>query len=260
MTADEAIASSRPAAGQAWDAAGYEKNAGFVATLGGEVLDLLAPRPGERILDLGCGDGTLTARLAASGAEVVGLEPDPRMAARARERGIDVIEQDAHDPFGTEDFDAVFSNAALHWMHDPFRVLANTRQALRRGGRLVAEQGGFGNVAAVRCAIAAAIEAAGYGIPAEVWDFPTPAAQSRRLETVALRVHQMILIPRPTPLPTGIAGWLATFADPYLTDVPASDRNAVLADAERRLLPCLCDETGAWTADYVRLRFAADAV
>lgn len=244
-----------PAAGQAWSAEGYARDAGFVPALGADVLALLDPRPGERVLDLGCGDGALTARLVALGAEVTGLEPDPDMAAAARARGIAVIGQDAHDPFGAGAFDAVFSNAALHWMRDPARVLANARAALRPGGRLVAEQGGFGNVAAVVTAIDAARDARGLG-RLRVWDFPSPTLQRARLEAAGFEVAHLALIPRPTPLPTGMTGWLRTFAGPFLRDAP--DPAALLADAESRL-GALHDPAEGWIADYVRLRFAARA-
>jgi SAM-dependent methyltransferase len=130
-----------PAAGQDWSAESYAQNAGFVPALGAEVLALLDPRPGERILDLGCGDGVLTLRLIEAGAKVMGLEPDPDMAQASRARGVKVLEQDAHDPFGEGLYDAVFSNAALHWMREPETVLANVRRALRPGGRFVPSRG-----------------------------------------------------------------------------------------------------------------------
>jgi SAM-dependent methyltransferase len=247
-----------PAAGQDWSASGYAAHAAFVPALGADALALLAPRPGERILDLGCGDGALTLRLVEAGAEATGLEPDPDMAAMARARGLRVVEADAHDPFGEGAFDAVFSNAALHWMRDPPRVLRNVRRALRPGGRLVAEQGGWGNVAAVVTALNAAREALGRA-PAHPWDFPSPALQRRRLEEAGFAVEALALVPRPTPLPTGMAGWLATFAGPFARDLPPEGRGILLADAERRLA-ALRDPVEGWAADYVRLRFAARAV
>ncbi|MCA8878754.1 MAG: methyltransferase domain-containing protein [Rhodobacteraceae bacterium] len=248
---------AHPAAGQSWSAQGYAHHAGFVSELGGPLVDLLDPRGDERILDLGCGDGALTARLAQSGAEVVGLEPDPSMAAAARARGLTVLERDAHDPFGEAAFDAVFSNAALHWMREPAQVLRNVQASLRPGGRFVAEQGGFGNVAAVVTALRGALAARGHPCPDPgPWDFPRPEAQSVRLEAAGFRVAEIALIPRPTPLPTGIAGWLETFAAPYLAAVPEAERPAIRADAEVLLTP-LRDETGQWWADYVRLRFVA---
>lgn len=242
-----------PPAGQRWSPEAYAAHAAFVPALGADALALLDPRPGERILDLGCGDGALTARIAAAGAAVTGLEPDPAMAAAARARGLEVLERDAHEPFGDGLYDAVFSNAALHWMRDPARVLGHAARALRPGGRLVAEQGGFGNVAAIVTALNAARESV--GLPAAApWDFPSPTAQAARLEAAGLRVLRMALLPRPTPLPTGMAGWLRTFAGPFVAGV--ADAPALLADAERRL-GALHDPTEGWSADYVRLRFEA---
>lgn len=246
-----------PAAGQAWSAEGYARHAGFVPALGADVLALLDPRPGERILDLGCGDGVLTARIAEAGTDITGLEPDPDMAEAARGRGLAVLEQDAHAPFGEAEFDAVFSNAALHWMREPEVVLRNVRHALRSGGRFVAEQGGFGNVAAVVTAINAALEARGRAA-LHPWDFPSPSLQRQRLEAEGFRVLSIGLHPRPTPLPTGIGGWLATFGGPFLRGLRALEAEAVLQDAERRL-GALHDPAEGWIADYVRLRFAAVA-
>lgn len=247
----------RPAAGQHWDPAAYAAHAAFVPALGAPVLELLAPQPGERILDLGCGDGVLTARLLASGAKVTGIDADPQLAAAARGRGIVVTEQDAHTPFGAEVFDAVFSNAALHWMRDPPTVLSNIAAALRPGGRLVAEQGGFGNVAAVVTALTAALEAGGHPPPDPFpWDFPSPRLLRRRLAAAGLETVQATLIPRPTALPTGMAGWLVTFADPFLAGQDDAARAALRADTLRRL-SALHDPEEGWIADYVRLRFVA---
>jgi SAM-dependent methyltransferase len=243
------------AAGQAWSARDYANNAGFVPALGADVLALLAPKPGEAILDLGCGDGVLTQTLAASGATVTGLEPDPDLCAAARVRGIKVLNQDAHDPFGETCFDAVFSNAALHWMRAPETVLANVYTSLRPGGRFVAEQGGFGNVAAIVTAINAAMEAA--GLPAcAPWDFPSPSLQRERLKLAGFEMTAIALIPRPTPLPTGISGWLRTFAGPFVGSLSLQHQRTILDDAERRMV-ALHDPLEGWIADYVRLRFSA---
>lgn len=244
-----------PPGGQDWNAATYARNAGFVPALGADVLALLAPRPGERIVDLGCGDGVLTARIAAAGAEVTGIEPAPDLAEAAARRGIAVWRQDAREPWPAQGFDAVFSNAALHWIADPAPVLAHAYAALRPGGRFVAEQGGFGNVAAVVTALNAARAARGRPACAP-WDFPSPVRQRARLEAAGFRVEDIALIPRPTPLPTGMAGWLQTFAGPFLADLPDGDRAALLAEAVA-LLSALHEAETGWFADYVRLRFLA---
>jgi SAM-dependent methyltransferase len=250
-----AAAPSAPPGGQDWHAATYARNAAFVPALGADVLALLDPRPGERILDIGCGDGALTAKIAAAGAEVTGIEPAPDLAAAAVARGLTVWRQDAREAWAEGNFDAVFSNAALHWIADPVPVLAHAFAALRPGGRFVAEQGGFGNVAAVVTALNAA--RAVRGLPAcRPWDFPSPLRQRARLEAAGFAVEDIVLIPRPTPLPTGMAGWLATFAGPFLADLGEAARPELLAAAEA-LMPALHEPEAGWFADYVRLRFTA---
>ncbi len=247
--------SGQPAAGQHWQAEGYARHAGFVPALGGDVLALLAPQPGERILDLGCGDGVLTLRLAEAGAQVTGLDADPSMLEAARAKGLAVVQGDAHEPLPGGPYDAVFSNAVLHWMRDAPRVIANVFNALRPGGRFVAEQGGFGNIAAIVTALNAARAERGLP-PLSPWDYPSPTTQTRRLEAAGFRVAAMQLIPRPTPLPTGLAGWLETFAAPAMADMAVQDRPAFLTRVAA-LLPALHDPAEGWIADYVRLRFAA---
>ena len=163
-----------------WNAGTYVHNAGFVAELGVPVLDLLAPRPGERILDLGCGDGALTLTLAARGAEVVGVDASADMAAAARARGLDARRLDGHalslEATGGQPFDAVFSNAALHWMLDPDAVIAGVARVLRPGGRFVGEFGGAGNVGQIGRALVSALERRGLD-GATVWPWYFPDAE-----------------------------------------------------------------------------------
>ncbi|PMR75364.1 class I SAM-dependent methyltransferase [Billgrantia endophytica] len=246
------------APGQTWRASSYAHHAGFVPALGRDVATLLAPRPGERILDLGCGDGTLTTELAKSGATLVGVDASTDMVDAARTRGLDARVADAHHlPFDHE-FDAVFSNAALHWMFNHEAVVASIHRALKPGGRFVAEFGGHGNVAAICTAMLAALRARGISGKARFpWFFPTVEEYRECLESAGFTVASIQLIPRPTPLPTGMGGWLATFANPFLHGLSDDIREVILDDAIGLLAPSLCDSHGNWTADYVRLRVKA---
>ena len=246
-------------AGQDWQAERYARNARFVADLGQPVVELLAPEPGERILDLGCGDGVLTKKLAELGCDVVGVDAGPDMIRVARELGLDAHVVDGHELAFEREFDAVFSNAALHWMkRDPDAVVAGVARALKPGGRFVGEFGGHGNVAAIVTALLAVLARRDLdGMRGHPWYFPTPAAYRKRLEAHGFRVESIDLIPRPTPLPTGMSAWLDTFGEPMLKLLPESERPAVKEEAVELLAPALRDEAGNWTADYVRLRFRA---
>ena len=251
---------SQQLAAQEWNSARYAENARFVSDLGQPVLDLLAPRPGERILDLGCGDGALTEKLVATGAEVVGVDSSPDMIAAAKRRGLDARITDALALNFQFEFDAVFSNAAMHWMkRDPDTVIRGVYRALKPGGRFASEMGGFGCVAAITVALCATLENFGIENPASLipWYFPEPQEYRQRLEHNGFRVDYIALIPRPTPLPTGMRGWLETFAIPFTKLLPEDQRSAFLDGVTDRLRPVLCDFQGRWTADYMRLRFLA---
>jgi len=245
---------------QDWKAERYAQHAHFVPALGQPVLELLAPKPGERILDLGCGDGVLTAKIAASGASVFGVDGSADMIAAARARGLDARVMDGMKlEFGHE-FDAVFSNAALHWMKaDPDAVIRGVARALKPGGRFVAEMGGHGCVAAITLALVVALERHGVaGAAAHIpWYFPTVDDYQARLERAGFAADYIALIPRPTPLPTDMGGWIETFGDSLLSLLPADQRGRARDEAVAMLRPLLCDGQGRWTGDYIRLRFAA---
>ncbi|GAC1501117.1 MAG: class I SAM-dependent methyltransferase [Vulcanimicrobiaceae bacterium] len=248
----------RPDAGQTWNAATYARNGRFVADLALPVVALLAPRAHETILDLGCGDGTLTLEIANSGARAIGCDASEAFVDAARARGIDARHIDGHALAFAGEFDAVFSNAALHWMLRPTDVIAGVRRALRPGGRFVGEFGGHGNIAAIVTALHAVLERRGVATEAlRPWFFPTPSQYAELLEAGGFRVDEIALIPRPTPLATGMDAWLATFGQPYLSALPKNEREPARADALRLLASALRDSRGAWTADYVRLRFSA---
>lgn len=249
-----------------WDATRYDEAFAFVPAMGAAVLDLLDPQPGERVLDLGCGSGELTAQIASRGARVVGVDSSSQMLARARERfpDLDVRLADAERlPVG-EPFDAVFSNAALHWMTRPDDVLVGVRAVLRDGGRFVAEMGAARNVTALVAALREAAELVGITVDLPLpWYFPTPAEQATRLERAGFTVRLMQYVDRPTRLTDvrdGAADWWRMFGASTLSAVPAGQVEELLATVNEVAAPRLRGADGVWVVDYVRLRFVAEAV
>jgi len=244
---------------QSWDPDGYARNARFVSDLGAAVVELLAPQAGERILDLGCGDGALTIKLAAMGCDVIGVDASAPQVEAARRLGLDARVADGARLTFDAEFDAVFSNAAIHWMKPPDDVIAGVWRALRPGGRFVGELGGYGCVETIKRALIDALERRGIdGDALNPWYFPTVEDYSARLARRGFAVRYIALIPRPTPLPTEINGWLETFAQSFMAPLTNSARADFIDEVREALRPTLCDGSGMWFADYVRLRFAAD--
>ncbi|WP_020617248.1 class I SAM-dependent methyltransferase [Paenibacillus daejeonensis] len=244
-----------------WQADTYDHKLDFVSRLGDGILSLLQPQAGERILDLGCGTGDLTAEIAAAGAVAVGIDLSAEMIERGRSKypHLDLSVQNAYTYRTQEPFDAVFSNAALHWMRDAGTVAETVALALRPGGRFVAEFGGHGNVAALVGATEAALAAHGYD-PAgrNPWYFPTVGEYASLLEARGFRVMWAQELDRPTPLKgeSGVRDWLDVLADDFFHDVSAPDKASIYQMVEDHLRPAIYVD-GQWVADYRRLRICA---
>jgi SAM-dependent methyltransferase len=241
-----------------WDPDRYAREARFVADFGQALVPLLDLKPGERVLDLGCGDGVLTQSLAEQGCRVVGVDASPRQVEAARRRGVTALVCDGHNlPFDCE-FDAVFSNAALHWMRRPGDVLAGVTRALKPGGRFVAEFGGHGNVGTICQALREALECRGHRYESlNPWYFPTVDEYRGKLERAGFEVDWIQSFSRPTPLPGDMIGWLETFAQSFTIGWSPAERTALFTEVREACRPKLCDANGRWTADYVRLRLVA---
>lgn len=244
-----------------WNPALYDQKHAFIFEYGRGLLAVLAPQAGERILDLGCGTGHLTQAIAATGARVVGLDSSREMIEQARETypGIEFLVADARAFSFPYQFDAVFSNAALHWIREAERVVEHIVAALRPGGRFVAEFGGKGNVARITGALQEAMRAIA-GVEVESgWYFPSIGSYTALLEQHGLEVQSAILFDRPTKLEEGQRGlrnWLTMFCESMFADLPAAVKQNVIEHVEARLRPDLFKE-GNWFADYRRLRIVA---
>lgn len=261
---DAPLSAAMPITGQSWDTAAYAAHGRFVATMAASVVRLLHPQAGERILDVGCGDGALTEELASTGAILVGIDASAEMVAAAQLRGLDAHVMKAREIAFNGTFDAAFSNAALHWIPavDQLPSLRAIHAAVEPGGRFVAEMGGQGNIAAIRTALSAVLGPAGIDAEAAAASFfPSPDRYRALLEDAGFTVTSIDLHPRPTPLPHGPDGltiWLNTFRNGVLDFLDHETRSQAIREVVHLLEPILQDPgTGAWTADYVRLRFHA---
>jgi trans-aconitate 2-methyltransferase len=246
---------------QKWDAELYEARHSFVWQYGAGLIDLLAPKPGERILDVGCGTGQLTKQIADAGASVVGIDSALEMIGQARQNYPQLAFAlcDCTQMKYCDEFDAIFSNAALHWVLQAEVAVRCMAKALRPGGRLVAEFGGHGNIQTIETAIMHVL--AGYladAVPESRTFFPTMAQYAALLEVNGFEVRLAQLYDRPTPLEgaDGMQNWIRQFKWYYFAPLPASKQLEALNEVVSELRPLLHSEAG-WTADYRRLRVVA---
>lgn len=222
------------------------------------MLDLLGEVRGLRVLDLGCGDGVLTLKLIERGASVVGVDSSEAMVQAAKEKGIEARVADAMNlkvPEGA--YDAVFTNAAMHWMPDHPAVMRGAFHALKPGGVFAGELGGHGNVAAIATALRAVFAVRNLEFKSP-WTYASMNRFGDQLAGAGFTRIQIQMIPRPTPLPTGMEGWLRTFARAILPMEDEKLSEAMISEAVSLLEGALKDEAGNWFADYIRLRFRAE--
>ena len=240
-----------------WNAEGYRDHANFVSELALPVVDLLAPKAGEKILDLGCGEGALGLEIVRRGADVLGVDLSEEMVAKAQANGLEAEVMSVTDmPFRSE-FDAVFSNAMLHWVREPELAVANIARALKPGGRFVAEFGGAGNVhhivEAMRTVFGLHPE---FGVFDDFWYFPTPEKYAEILGRHGLSVTTIELIPRPTPI-DDIAHWLAIFTNGVTEHLDEAQTSMFRKEVREALIPTNYTDEEGWISDYVRLRVQA---
>jgi trans-aconitate methyltransferase len=241
-----------------WDPQRYAENARFVSDLGEPLLAMLNPQPKELILDLGCGDGALSEKIAASGCTLYAVDTSFAQIEATKKRGLQALVMDGQQLSFKQPFDAVFTNAALHWMKQPERVVAGVWNVLKSGGRFVGEFGGKGNVQKIRAALHAALRRRGIDAePIDPWYYPSPEEYSALLRKFGFTVQYIELIPRPTPLPGDILAWLEIFAQPFTKAAKECERESLVAEVRTELEPKLRNSEGNWVADYVRLRFRA---
>lgn len=245
-----------------WNATLYDEKIHFVSRLGKGVLELLDPQPGEQILDLGCGTGDLTHEIAKAGAVPTGIDYAASMIEKAQAKYPEIsFSVENALAFRTEEtFDAVFSNAVLHWIRPPEKVVENVWHCLRSGGRFVAEFGGKGNVQSIVQAIAEVLDMDNLDISERnPWYYPSIGEYSLLLEHQGFRVTYAVHFDRPTPLPGGEDGldhWLDMFSDDFFLGLSFEEKQEMYGKIKQRLKGELYKDN-EWVADYKRIRVLA---
>lgn len=244
--------------GHKWNPKGYDEHAHYVYKLGEPLVALLAPSEGEKILDLGCGHGELTLRLSEFECDVLGIDLSEDMVHAAIENGVNAVVMNAEELIFDNEFDGIISNAAIHWMDDIGKVVESCYRSLKFGGRFVGEFGGDGNVRKILNATEKYFEKhPELGVFTTPWYFPSVEEFGEELDHAGFYTEYMELIERPTPLPTGIKGWLVTFYHGLMSGFTDKQKEDFINEVSEMLKPDLYNADTGWHADYVRIRFKA---
>lgn len=237
-----------------WNVEQYQQLLSSVPGAGKILIELLAPVPGERVLDIGCGDGSITEKILRHGCEVIGVDASMKMVTAASKRGIDARYMDARYLTFDNEFDAVFSHAALHWIKDTELAIGAIAKALKANGRFVAECGVIGNISLIESALILVLNEMGYdGQQLNPWHHISPNAYRILFTHYGLVVELLRVTPCMVALPRGMREWLQTFVAPFLSAVPLSEHETTFEKVENRLRPVLMDQNGVWHVDYVRM-------
>lgn len=246
---------------QKWDAGEYNKHASFVASFGSNLIDNLNPSVHKNVLDLGCGDGELAEKIKSMGINVVGIDSSQEMVQATNDRGITAYVMDGHNIHFDTQFDAVFSNAVLHWLTQPEKVLAGINNVLRPNGTFIAEFGGAGNIQALLDAMQETFkEQPTFGKFKHPWYFPSLESYTDLLLEHGFRVDNIELFKRPTPLKSGVEKWLQIFANGIIHQLTSEQKEIFFESVINKLTPVLYSEETGWVADYVRLRLIATKI
>jgi SAM-dependent methyltransferase len=241
---------------QKWDPKSYAKDAAFVSMYGEELITLLAPIPGDKVMDLGCGDGFLAGKVAAMGCDVTGVDASEAQVGATEKRGIRAVVGDGESLGFLDEFDSVLSNAALHWMLRPEKVIANVWRNLKPGGIFVGEMGAKGNVSTVVETLSSLLKRRGYDSERyNPWYFPTEEEYKALLVAHGFSINTICTFLRPTKIKGDLVSWLRIFAQSFVTPIAKEERDLFFEEAEAALGPYLYSEKNGWIVDYVRLRF-----
>jgi len=243
-----------------WNADNYNKHADFVSNLALPVVDLLNPQKKERILDLGCGDGTLAVEIEKFNTKVVAVDLSESMVEKTKEKSIEAYIMSATELPYENEFNAVFSNAVLHWVKEPETAISKISNALKTNGRFIAEFGGYGNIKYLTDAMQEVFDKnKEYGEFNNPWYFPKDTDYKQMLEANGFEVEYIELIPRPTKI-DDITNWLDIFANGIVSHLTEEQQSVFKEEVRGILKPKIYNEKDGWVADYVRLRFKATKV